>query len=84
VETTAGAPISSSKAYQVGWTVGGGIEYSINPDWSAKIEYLYADFGKERYNHDGGGGFNLVDTTVSTVRVGLNYHGPVLERLIGR
>jgi outer membrane immunogenic protein len=28
-----------------GWTVGGGIEYALGYGWSAKGEFLYADFG---------------------------------------
>jgi len=31
---------------RVGWTVGGGAEYSLQAHWSLKAEYLYADFGK--------------------------------------
>ena len=28
-----------------GWTVGGGIEYALMPNWSAKLEYDYLNFG---------------------------------------
>ena len=28
-----------------GWTAGGGIETAIGGNWTAKVEYLYADFG---------------------------------------
>ena len=28
-----------------GWTVGGGIEVAFTQNWSAKVEYLYMDFG---------------------------------------
>ena len=35
----------SSNTTRVGWTVGGGIEYAFTNNWSAKAEYLYADFG---------------------------------------
>ena len=27
-----------------GWTAGGGVEYAITDNWTAKIEYLYASF----------------------------------------
>jgi len=30
---------------RVGWTVGGGVEYGITHNWSARVEYRYADFG---------------------------------------
>ena len=28
-----------------GWTVGGGIEWAFLDNWTAKVEYLYIDFG---------------------------------------
>ena len=28
-----------------GWTAGGGIEVAFAQNWSAKVEYLYMDFG---------------------------------------
>ena len=31
---------------KVGYTLGGGVEYAFLGNWSAKIEYLYADLGK--------------------------------------
>ena len=30
---------------QVGWTVGGGIQYAITPEWSVRAEYRYTDWG---------------------------------------
>jgi outer membrane immunogenic protein len=30
----------------VGFTVGGGLEYAITPNWSARAEYRFSDFGK--------------------------------------
>jgi outer membrane immunogenic protein len=51
-----------------GWTLGGGLEWMISPNWTAKIEYLHYDFGKETYGSLLDVGFN-----VDTVRVGLNY-----------
>ncbi len=35
---------SGSKDYS-GWTVGGGVEWAFYDRWSAKLEYLYIDFG---------------------------------------
>ncbi len=57
-----------------GWTVGGGLEYAFMNNWSAKLEYLYIDFG------DGPtvpvtAAVNIVagKMTDNIVRVGLNY-----------
>ena len=33
---------SSTRA---GWTLGGGVEYAVNPHWSVRGEYRYTDFG---------------------------------------
>ena len=47
---TAG-PLSASfsqREIRSGWTAGAGIEVGFAPNWSAKLEYLYADFGNVR------------------------------------
>jgi outer membrane immunogenic protein len=28
-----------------GWTIGGGTELALGPNWSATLEYLYVDLG---------------------------------------
>ena len=65
-------PASGTK-YKVGWTVGGGVEQQISGPWSAKLEYLYEDFGSADYftlaNHTP----EHVRLTTQTVRLGLNY-----------
>jgi outer membrane immunogenic protein len=79
VEAGAGAfPFSSST--QVGWTVGGGVEYAFLPNLTAKVEYLFVDLQNQTcaFGNCGGGGFATpVNTSVSLneniVRAGLNY-----------
>lgn len=73
IEQPVGALQSAPDAYHVGWTVGGGLEYAFDPRWSAKIEYLYADFG--RYINAGGSALSIRsgELTLSTVKAGLNY-----------
>jgi outer membrane immunogenic protein len=56
-----------------GWTVGGGIEYMINPAWSLKVEYLHFDFGNADFTVDPGGFRFKEELTVDTVMVGVNY-----------
>lgn len=71
-----GLTASDSKLHS-GYTVGAGLEYMFLPSWSAKVEYMYADYGRQTY-------FNLVDFSASThtVKAGVNYHfnwgGPVV------
>jgi outer membrane immunogenic protein len=38
----------NSSEIRSGWTAGAGIEVGLAPNWSAKLEYLYADFGNTR------------------------------------
>ena len=60
-----------------GWTAGGGIEVALAQGWSAKLEYLYFDFGRTNTTWTLGGGLPaLTDDahfTMNVVRAGLNY-----------
>jgi len=58
-----------------GWTIGGGIEHMFARNWTAKIEALYADFGKWDGFLTGFGGTyrTQFEHQVLTVRGGLNY-----------
>jgi outer membrane immunogenic protein len=66
-----------------GYTVGGGVEYKITQNWSAKVEYMHFDFGHSL-------NYSLVPPTfpftqtlrVETVKFGINYlfGGPVVAK----
>jgi outer membrane immunogenic protein len=65
-----------------GWTVGGGLEYGLTPNWSAKIEYNYLDLGKDNIGAPIG---VHADSQVHLLKAGLNYRfdwgkGPVTAR----
>ncbi|MGH6683604.1 MAG: outer membrane protein [Pseudolabrys sp.] len=71
--TSGGVGFSGSNDYS-GWTLGGGLEYAFLNNWSAKLEYLYIDFG------DGPSATVVPGTNVSAgkltdnvVRLGVNY-----------
>ncbi|WP_249225209.1 outer membrane protein [Tardiphaga alba] len=74
----------------VGWVAGAGIEHAFTRNWSAKVEYLYTDFGKQKAASPlltGAGTANGlvahdVNLNTNTVRGGLNYHfgGPSVAR----
>lgn len=74
-----GYTVSSSSINRIGGVVGAGLEYAVDEHWSAKAEYLYADFGKT--NNLGTltpqfSGFewnNSYHLTTSIARVGVNY-----------
>ncbi len=65
--------------FQVGWTLGGGIEFSLNDRWSIKGEYMHFDLGDEKFSVGSGTTSNgrglIADTTTSgdTVKIGVNY-----------
>jgi len=75
-EAVAGATQTLSTT-RTGWTIGGGIEYSLAQHWSARVEYRYSDFGHRtdapaivfparfRENHS---------ETENAVRIGVSYH----------
>jgi opacity protein-like surface antigen len=77
-------PVSTSN-WQVGWTVGGGMEFALTDRWSAKAEYMYYDLGTDTFTtfvtesgtRDPG---TRVDTRGSVVRIGVNLHLNPVER----
>ena len=66
-----------------GWTAGAGVEYAFAPQWSAKLEYNYMDFGSQRYSF-APGTFTDIDQQIHAVKFGINYKfgygGPVVAR----
>jgi len=72
--TATGHHANTSNTTQIGWTVGGGVEYGITQHWSARLEYDFIDLAH---------GLNLtgntisapvtVDYTVQRVVAGVNY-----------
>jgi len=66
-----GGPFDSGT--QIGWTVGGGIEAAIAPNWTAKVEYLYVNLGNLNCTAAGCLAGNTLNVTESVVRAGINY-----------
>ena len=74
-----GVLANSFNTTRAGWTVGGGVEGVITGNWTAKLEYLYMDYGTINNTFAGVVPFftpiNLsTHVTDNVVRVGLNYH----------
>jgi outer membrane immunogenic protein len=60
-----------------GWTVGGGLEWWLIANWSAKAEYLYVDLGRKTFFNPPGDAAYLGISTKMTehiARIGINYH----------
>ena len=85
--TFGGAPVAFTlnRDHDNGYTVGAGIEYLFTPNWSAKAEYQYYDFGSSRFTAPAPlipfGTFSNVE---HTLKAGVNYRfnlgGPVAAR----
>ena len=58
---------------QVGWTLGGGVEYAFMGAWSAKLDYLYVDLGKANCSAATCGTSTDVKFNTNLVRLGVNY-----------
>jgi len=69
----AGVPFSSSETGWT-WTVGGGVEWAMWQNWSAKLEYLYIAEPDDVPRPPGTSVDGSADT--HTIRVGVNYRFP--------
>jgi outer membrane immunogenic protein len=87
VTNFAGVPVAfaTNGNHRDGYTVGGGLEYMFAPNWSAKIEYQYYNFGSTAFT---AGPADIVGVRFRddehTVKAGINYRfnwgGPVAAR----
>ena len=57
-----------------GWTVGGGIEFALPDNWSAKAEYLHVDLGDFNCGTACGTPNENVSLHDNVFRAGVNYH----------
>ena len=60
--TNSGA-FGSNSDIRVGWTVGGGFEWLLPPNWSVKAEYLYYDLGSASWSSSPLTFFNFTGST---------------------
>jgi high affinity Mn2+ porin len=65
--------------WRLGWTVGGGVETPIAPHWTAKLEYLFTDYGRQTYPYAGGTQPFTSDFLLQEVRAGVNYQFNYLQ-----
>lgn len=57
---------------RIGWTAGAGVEYAFAPQWSAKLEYNYMDFGNKAVSFAPGTTTDI-DQQIHAVKLGVNY-----------
>lgn len=62
-------------ADRAGWTLGGGLEAALAPNWTAKVEYLYVDLGSFNCGLSCGAGLTTDNVSFHTniLRAGVNY-----------
>jgi outer membrane immunogenic protein len=66
---------ASNKDTEWGWTVGGGLEYALTDDVSARIEYRYTDLGGTDLDMDHFAISQLeFENTFHAVRAGVSWH----------
>jgi outer membrane immunogenic protein len=60
---------------RTGWTLGGGLEAALAPNWTAKVEYLYVDLGSFNCGLNCGAGLTTDNVSFKTniLRAGVNY-----------
>ena len=64
-----------------GWTAGVGVETMFWRNWSAKLEYLHYDLGRDiTYTSAGLGGVQVLDRG-DVIRAGINYHYDLMNLL---
>ena len=82
----AGVPtaFTTTGATKDGWTVGAGLEYMFAPNWSAKAEYQYYNFGNTTFTAPAAVAGTRFRDDEHTVKVGVNYRfgwgGPVAAK----
>jgi len=63
----------SAFLWRLGWAAGAGVEVPVGPNWTAKLEYLYSDFGRHGVTFPAGGQRFDSDLALQSIRLGFNY-----------
>src|SRR5258708_9194668 len=67
---------------RTGWTLGAGAEVALPSNWSARLEYLYTDYGSRSVSFPLGAQRFTSDLVTQSIRLGFNYR-PGAEALKG-
>jgi high affinity Mn2+ porin len=59
--------------WRLGWAAGAGVEAPIAPHWTARLEYLFIDYGNKTYQFSGGAQPFASNFPLQEVRAGVNY-----------
>jgi outer membrane immunogenic protein len=87
----AGGTVDDQTNWRTGWTLGGGLEYALNNNWSLRAEYRYTDYGtySDVLNNTTGGALSVrKHDTDNAVRAGFSYKfdtaGPIAPPIISK
>ena len=87
VVTLAGAPVAFAldSSHNNGWTVGGGVEYMFAPNWAAKAEYQYYNFGASSFLAPVElVPFGTFQNDLHTLKLGVNYRFNFSSPMVAR
>ena len=59
--------------WRLGWAAGAGVEAPIAPHWTARLEYLFIDYGNKTYQFSGGAQPFTSNFPLQEIRAGVNY-----------
>jgi high affinity Mn2+ porin len=59
--------------WRFGWAAGAGVETPIAPHWTAKLEYLFTDYGNSTVTFPGVGAPFTANFTLQELRAGVDY-----------
>jgi opacity protein-like surface antigen len=79
VDQTLVSPVNQGSF--VGWTVGGGVEWSVTPHWSVKVDFLHYDLGRATASAFGAQRNGLFDYAVSS---STHFRGDLIQAGVNR
>jgi outer membrane immunogenic protein len=68
-----GGTVETANGTRTGWTAGAGVEWGISRNWTAKVEYLYVDFGNSTAVFPLSNRQQTGSLTMNVGRIGFNY-----------
>lgn len=69
---------------RIGYTIGGGVEYAIDHNWSVRAEYRYTDLGHSTDFYTAGLGPIIKHDTDNKVEAGFSYKFDMLAPVVAR
>ena len=70
---TASGAAASPFLWRFGWAAGAGVEVPVAPHWTARLEYLFTDYGASGVTFPATGQRFSSDFSLQELRAGLNY-----------